>query len=86
MWHGMLWWWIIPLVCFLLMRGRHQRRWSRQREGEGEREHVAELRQVVEDQRRYIEELETRLSRVEEGLEFAERLLAQRSVAGAGAG
>jgi hypothetical protein len=33
---------------------------------------------VVEEQRGYIEELEGRLARVEDGLDFAERLLAER--------
>ena len=75
---GMMWWWVIPLVCFLAMRSHH-RRWHRRAGWEGEREYVAELRRVVEDQRGYIEELEARLSRVEEGLEFAERLLAERT-------
>ena len=81
MWFGVMWWWIIPLACFLLMRGHRQRQWSRRREWEGEREYVADLRHVVEDQRGYIEELEARLTRVEDGLEFAERLLAERAVA-----
>lgn len=43
---------------------------------------VAELRRVVEEQRGYIEELEGRLARVEDGLDFAERLLAERGAAG----
>jgi hypothetical protein len=85
MWHGIMWWWIIPLVCFLAMRG-HSRRWHRRAGREGEHEYVAELRRVVEDQRGYIEELEARLSRVEEGLEFAERLLAERGAASSIAG
>jgi len=76
MWFGMMWWWIVPLVFFLMMRGNH-RRWQR-RGWVGEGEQVAELRRVVEDQRGYIEELEARLARVEDGLEFAERLLAER--------
>ncbi len=82
--HGMLWW-LIPLVIFLMIRGNH-RRWRRggRRLG-GERESVAELRRVVEDQRTYIDELEGRLARVEDGLEFAERLLVERG-AGADAG
>ena len=78
---GFMWWWIIPLVFFLAMRGHHRRRWSRRRGWEGDGENVAELRQVVESQRAYIEELEARLTRVEDGLEFAERLLAERGVA-----
>ncbi len=79
--HGMLWW-LIPLVIFLMMRGNRRR--GGRRLG-GERESVAELRRVVEDQRTYIDELEGRLARVEDGLEFAERLLVERG-AGADAG
>lgn len=76
-----MWWWIIPLLIFLAMRGNH-RRWQRRRGWmEGERESVVELRRVVEEQRGYIEELEGRLARVEDGLEFAERLLAERGAA-----
>jgi hypothetical protein len=76
--HGVMWWWLIPLLFFLAMRGNH-RRWQRrgipfQAEGES----VAELRRVVEEQRTYIETLESRLARVEDGLEFAERLLVER--------
>jgi len=81
MWFGMMWWWVIPLVFFLMMRGNHPR-WQRRARWEGERDQVAELRRVVDDQRGYIEELEARLARVEDGLEFAERLLAERGVAG----
>lgn len=81
MWYGMMWWWVIPLVIFLVMRG-NQRRWQRwDARVHGERESVAELRRVVEDQRAYIEEIEGRLARVEDGLEFAERLLVERGVA-----
>jgi hypothetical protein len=76
---GMMWWWLIPLVIFLALR---RRRWERHGRGgwtAGERTELAELRQVVESQRTYIEELEARLARVEDGLEFAERLLAERA-------
>lgn len=79
MWFGFMWWWIIPLLFFLAMRGHHRQRWNRRRGWEGEGGAVAELRQVVESQRSYIEELETRLTRVEDGLEFAERLLAGKA-------
>jgi hypothetical protein len=75
-----MWWWIVPLVFFLMMRGNH-RRWRRRDGWVREPEQVAELRRVVEDQRGYIEELEARLARVEDGLEFAERLLAERGAA-----
>ena len=85
MWFGMMWWWLIPLMVFMMMGGGHRRRMRREF-GErslqkSERGEVAELRRVVEDQRGYIEELEGRLARVEDGLEFAERLLAERGVA-----
>jgi len=84
MWFGFMWWWVVPLVFFLMMRGHHQRRWNRRGAWNGERESVAELRKVVENQRGYIEELEGRLTRVEDGLEFAERLLAERGASATG--
>ena len=71
-----MWWWLIPLMFFLMMRGS-RRRYYRER-GWGGGEQVAELRWTVESQRDYIEQLEGRLARVEDGLEFAERLLSER--------
>jgi hypothetical protein len=74
-----MWWWLIPLLFFLAMRGG-RRRYYRER-GWGGGEQVAELRRTVESQRDYIEQLEARLARVEDGLEFAERLLSERGSA-----
>ena len=75
-----MWWWLIPLMFFLAARGG-RRRYYRDRGPGGEP--VAELRRTVESQRDYIEQLEARLARVEEGLEFAERLLSERASAAA---
>ena len=83
MWLGFMWWWLIPLMIWFMMSGHHRRRY-RSMEWQGGRDTVAELRRTVEAQRGYIEELETRLTRVEDGLEFAERLLAQRGTVSAG--
>jgi hypothetical protein len=71
-----MWWWFIPLMFFLAARGG-RRRYYRERGPGGEQ--VAELRRTVETQRDYIDQLEARLARVEEGLEFAERLLSERA-------
>jgi hypothetical protein len=79
-----MWWWLIPLMFFLAARGG-RRRYYRDRgwnRGRGN-EPVAELQRTVESQRDYIEQLEARLARVEEGLEFAERLLSERASAAA---
>ena len=76
-----MWWWLIPLVFFLMMRGSRRRYYREGGWGGGEQ--VAKLRRTVESQRDYIDQLETRLARVEEGLEFAERLLSERAGASA---
>jgi hypothetical protein len=82
MWFFM-WWWVIPLMFFLVARGG-RRRYYRERgwAGGASGAQVAELQRTVESQREYIEQLEARLGRVEEGLEFAERLLVERTGAG----
>ena len=80
MWFFM-WWWIVPFALLFALRGG-RRRWTDGRGAWDERS-LAELRRTVESQREHIDLLEGRLGRVEEGLEFAERLLAERSGAAA---
>ena len=78
MWFPFWLFWLVPLVLLLSARcGR--RRWHRERRWEGTS--TGGLQRTVEAQREYIEQLEARVSRVEEGLEFAERLLAERGAA-----
>jgi predicted RNase H-like nuclease (RuvC/YqgF family) len=81
--HGMMWL-IVPLVFVLLMRGRRRRHWRWQHrygaEFDDQSPYVAELQQTVEEQRMRIEQLEARLARVEDGLDFAERVLGERAI------
>ena len=74
-----MWWWLIPLMFFVMIRGGRRRYYRERGWGPGGGEQVAELRRTVETQRDYIDQLEARLARVEEGLEFAERLLSERA-------
>ena len=84
--HGFIWL-VIPLIFVFGFRGRwgggwRGRRWDRGRDrglDRGDREYIAELQSVIEDQRAQIESLDARLVRVEEGLDFAERVLTERS-------
>ena len=89
--HGFIWL-VIPFVLFFGMGGG---RWGGRRRGRGrgidrgsdrgsdraDRDYVAELERVVATQQGQIEELEARVARVEEGLDFAERVLAERPAA-----
>ena len=77
--HGFIWL-LIPLVFVFGMRGGW---WGgRPRRGRGidraDLDYVAELERVVEQQQGQIESLEARLARVEEGLDFAARVLTER--------
>jgi hypothetical protein len=78
-----MWWWLIPLLFFFMLRGGRRRYYRERGWVSGGGEQVAELRRTVESQRDYIDQLEARLGRVEEGLEFAERLLSERGGAAA---
>ncbi|HEU5048743.1 MAG TPA: hypothetical protein VFU00_00380 [Gemmatimonadales bacterium] len=65
---------IIALVLFFAFSsGRYRHCFA---SPERDRTPTAELEQVIEDQRLQIEWLEERVMRLEEGLEFAERMLA----------
>lgn len=77
--HGFIWL-VIPFVFFFGMGGG---RWGGRRRGRAraDRDYVAELERVVATQQGQIEELEARVARVEEGLDFAERVLAERPAA-----
>jgi hypothetical protein len=72
------WWWIIPLALLFALRGG-RRRWALRHNDAWDERYASDLRRTVENQREHIDLLESRLSRVEEGLEFAERLLAERT-------
>ena len=79
--HGVFWL-VVPLIFFFGFRGRWGRPWRGDR-GRGlertDREYIAELHAVIEEQRGQIESLEARVARVEEGLDFAERVLTERA-------
>jgi hypothetical protein len=68
--------WIIPILLIFAFRGRS----SRHRGARADRDYIAELEQHALEQQSRIEELEARVARVEDGLEFAERVLAERSL------
>jgi hypothetical protein len=84
--HGVIWL-IFPLVFVFGMRGwgGRGRRGGRERRGPApdreSAEYVAHLEGIVEAQQGQIEALEARVARVEEGLDFAERVLAERASA-----
>ena len=77
--HGFIWL-LIPFVFFFGFRGGW---WGRPRRGRGidrgDRDYVAELERMVETQQAQIESLEARVARVEEGLDFAERVLGEHA-------
>jgi hypothetical protein len=73
-------WLLIPLAFLFGVRGRWP---GRPRRGRGidrpDRDYVAELERVVETQQAQIESLEARVARVEEGLDFTERVLGEHA-------
>jgi hypothetical protein len=80
--HGVVWI-LIPMVWIFGMRGGWWGGRPRRNRGldRADRDYVAELERVVSAQQGQIEELEARVARVEEGLDFAERVLGERAPA-----
>jgi len=68
--------WILPLLIIFAVRSGGRHRWRR--DG-AERDYIAALEQQSQEQQERIADLEARLARVEDGLDFAERVLAERS-------
>jgi hypothetical protein len=69
--------WILPLLIIFAVRGGGRRhRWGR--DG-AERDYIAALEEQSQEQQERIADLEARLARVEEGLDFAERMLVERT-------
>lgn len=79
MW-GFAWmFWLVPLFFFLSMRRRRRwERWAMSQAGYGPRSNSAPLQTELEHQRGYIEELEGRITQLEEKLDFTERLVSGR--------
>lgn len=81
MW-GFAWmFWMVPLFfCFAMMRRWRWERWAMAQAGYGSRAagRGSRLEREVENQKTYIEELESRIAQLEEKLEFTERLVAGR--------
>lgn len=75
--HGWAFWWIIPMLMFFWWGPRH-RKCARQRDALGNR-------QEPDDETRArlaaVDQLESRVSELENRLDFTERLLADRAAA-----
>ena len=76
-------WWVVLLIVLFFFGpwrcGRRMRRWERDRYGpwrDGSRR--AELDEAVKTRLDLVDQLETRVSELENRLDFTERLLAER--------
>ncbi len=66
------------IALLVIMLARSGDRWHRQ--GRSRLDiHVAELQQKFEEQQEYVQALEGRVAQLEEGLDFAERMLAEKA-------
>lgn len=81
MWGFGMMFWLMPLLFFAMAsRRRRWERWAMTGPGRSPGD-TPVLRRQLEEQQSYIESLEGRIARLEEGLDFAERLLAERGPA-----
>lgn len=73
--HAWAWWWTLPMMMFFWWgpRGRH-RRWEREA-----RPAQAELDEETRARLAMVDQLESRVSELENRLDFTERLLSERS-------
>ena len=73
--HGWMWWWIFPAMMFFWFGPRRRpRRWERDAGPPR-----AELDEEARARLALVDQLETRVSELENRLDFTERLLADRS-------
>ena len=69
---------ILIIAVLVMMLARSGDRWHRQ--GRSRLDiHVAELERRFEEQQAYVQTLEGRVAQLEEGLDFAERMLAEKA-------
>jgi hypothetical protein len=73
--HGWAFWWIIPMMMFFWW-GPHRYRRGRFRE---ERGSPGELDEEIRARLAVVDQLEARVSELENRLDFTERLLAERT-------
>ena len=69
---------ILVVVLIVMLVTRSGQRWHRRGSSLGDMR-LAELQQKFEEQQAYVQSLEDRVMRLEEGLDFAERMLAERN-------
>ncbi len=74
---GWAFWWIIPMMIFFCWGSRGQRRYGHR--DPSERPERAALDEETRARLATVDQLETRVSELENRLDFSERLLAQRS-------
>jgi hypothetical protein len=69
---------ILVIVLIVMLVSRSGQQWHRRGPTLSDMR-LAELQQKFEEQQAYVQSLEDRVMRLEEGLDFAERMLAERN-------